>query len=104
METQDIKSQFEQILDDVKNISGLSEESATKVATVILQEAGKDRRTEILTLDKSRSASISRSSCQPATFKQKNALKRFGISFSDELTKSGASELIDKAIEQSNSR
>ena len=46
METTDIKSQFEEILEQVKHINGVSEESATKVATVILQEAGKDRRAE----------------------------------------------------------
>ena len=37
---------------------------------------------------------------EPATEKQKNALKKFGVEFSDDITKAEASELLDKKFEE----
>ena len=76
METQEIKNQFEKILAEVKEITGISDESATDVASLILKEAGKDRRTELLSISKLTSSESFNNGNQPATFKQKNALKR----------------------------
>ena len=39
--TQEIKTDFEQILSDVSGISGITSDSATQVAQVILQEFGR---------------------------------------------------------------
>ena len=41
MEPTEIKEQFEQNLDEVAQIGGVATESATQVATAIMQEAGK---------------------------------------------------------------
>lgn len=45
---EEIRSNFEQILNEVIRIQGLPVESATQVAAVILQESGKFERTEML--------------------------------------------------------
>jgi len=44
----EIKTVFEQILSEVARINGIPIESATQVATVILQESGKFERTEMM--------------------------------------------------------
>lgn len=44
---QEIKTEFEQVLGDVSKISGMTTESAVQVASLILQESGKDRRAEL---------------------------------------------------------
>ena len=111
MQTQDIKEQFIQILSELRNIQGLKDESAVQVAQVILVEVGKYRRTELLRDKKSSnngyyssSQSSENGSSQPATEKQKNALTRFGIDFSDDITKAEAYELLDKAFEKLDNR
>ena len=100
METEHIKQQFEQILEDVIKINGLTIESATQIAAVILQETGKYRRTEMLR--EARLLGTERNSNngnnEPATPRQKKALRNFGIKFSSNITKSEASRLIDRAI------
>ena len=48
METNEIKEQFEQILSDLREMEDLPSENAVQVAQVILTEAGKDRRAELL--------------------------------------------------------
>ena len=105
MKTIEIKEQFEQILRDLNTIEDFRPESAIQVAQVILQESGKDRRTELL-----RDARVSNNGfnssqnkangAQPATERQKNALMRFGIDFSDDITKSEAYEILEKAFEK----
>ncbi len=107
MQTQEIYQQFEEILSELRDIQGLPAESVVQVAQVILAEAGKDRRTELLRDKKSSnngyyssSQSSENGSSQPATEKQKNALTMFGIDFSDDITKSEAYELLNKAFEQ----
>ena len=44
------------------------------------------------------------SSSKAATEKQKNALRKFGIAFSDDITKSQASQMLDTAITESSNR
>lgn len=100
--TQEIKSNFEQILSDVIKIQGLPVESATQVATAILQESGKFERTEMLNSN-GRNGNNSNGN-GPATEKQKSALAKFGVKFEDSITKGEASYLIDKAITEARSR
>lgn len=100
METREIHEQFNQILDELKERNDLPIESIVQVAQVILQESGKDRRTELLRETKSNNneGSSDNSTDKPATIRQKNALMRFGIKFRNDITKSEASELLDKAF------
>ena len=101
METQEIKEQFKQTLEEVTKINGITTESAVQVATVILQESGKDRRAELLRetrLNNNGFNKNNKNGNQPATYKQKNALRNFGIKYSNNITKSEASRLIDEAI------
>jgi len=107
MKTIEIKEQFEQLLSDLKTIDGFTIDSAIQVAQTIVQESGKDRRTELLNREKSSnngycisSQSSENNGYQPATYRQKNALTKFGIQFSETITKSEASELLDKAFEK----
>ena len=111
MQTVEIKEQFEQILSDLKEIGDLPTESAVQVAQVILQESGKDRRAKLLSEARlsnngfnSSSQNSKANDVQPATYKQKNALNRFGIEYSDDISKSEASELLEKAFEQLNNQ
>ena len=46
--TQEIKTEFEQVLSEVSKINGMTAESAVQVATMILQESGKFQRTETM--------------------------------------------------------
>lgn len=109
METLELKEQFEQVLNELKGIDGLTSETAVQVAQVILHESGKDRRTELLRESKVDYKSYqcgqgSSKGSQPATLRQKNALTNFGIKFRDEITKADASELLDTAFEQLDKR
>ena len=96
METDQIKKEFQKILSQVSQIDGVPVESAVQVATVILRETGKYRRSKMLAESRLNSDS------EPATQKQKKALRSFGIDFRSGITKSEASELISEAIEKSN--
>ena len=103
METQTIKQQFEQILADVVKINGLSIEQATDVAKAILQEAGKYNRTEMLSHARQNgsyaaSNGSSGNGNELATEKQLKALKSFGVSFSEGITKAEASKLLEPHI------
>ena len=105
MQTQEIYQQFEEILSELRDIQGLPAESVVQVAQVILAEAGKDRRTELLREARMNNNNGSeRNGIQPATERQKNALTRFGIEYSDDITKSEAYELLEKAFEQLNNQ
>ena len=109
METAKIKEQFESILADVMKINGLSIEQATDVAKVILQEHGKFRRTEMLSQARQSNGNgysngNGSNGNQPATDKQKEALKKWRVSFADSITKDEASRLLDEAIEKKNAR
>ena len=111
MTIKEIHQQFEEILTELRDIEGLPEESVVKVAQVILQEAGKDRRAELANKSKSSnngyyssSQSSENGSNQSATEKQKNALMKFGIEYSEDITKAEASVLLYKAFEKLDSR
>ena len=99
---QDIKNEFEQILNEVKKISGISIDSAVLAATGILAELGKySRMQEIRSNGNDSNAVVSNGNGdQPATEKQKNALKKFGLKYRADITKKEASELLDKVISQ----
>ena len=99
MKTEEIQEQFNQILDELKARNDLPIESIVQVAQVILQESGKDRRVELLRDAKScnNKGSNDNNTDKSATIRQKNALLRFGIKFRNDITKSEASELLDKA-------
>jgi PBP1b-binding outer membrane lipoprotein LpoB len=98
---QEIKSNFEQILSDVSKISGMTAESAVQVTTMILQESGKFERTEMM--NGNRNGNSNSNGNVPATDKQKYALRKNGVSFSDNITKSEASVLLDKVMPKSGS-
>ena len=85
----------------MKDIEDLPSESVVQVAQIILQESGKDRRTELLSEARMNNNNGSeRNGIQPATERQKNALTRFGIEYNDDITKPEAYELLNKAFEQ----
>jgi hypothetical protein len=96
METDQVNQEFQGILSEVSQIDSVPVESAVQVATVILREVGKYRRSKMLT-----ECRLNNNSDQ-ATEKQKNALKNFGIEFRNGITKQVASDLISEAIENSN--
>lgn len=102
METQEIKEQFKQALEEVIKINGITTESAVNVATIILQESGKDRRAELYNKHRFNNNGFNRNSNQPATDKQKDALRKWRVEFSDDITKAEASALLDYAIEHAN--
>lgn len=89
---QEIKNEFEQILSEVIRINGISVESATQVATVILQESGKFQRTEILN-----SNGRNNSNGKPATQKQIKYLQDLGVLVEPGMTSREASGLIESS-------
>ena len=93
MNAQERKEEFKGIHEEVVKIDGLTTQETVEVSIAILQEAGKDRRTELLGTRFNNNGNDS----QSATYKQKNYLKRLGIKYTDTITKAEASELIDKA-------
>ena len=95
---QEIKADFEQILTEVIKINGISIESATQVATVILQESGKDRRSEIY----QSKFNGNNNSFQPATDRQKIAMENLEIKFNKNISKAEASKLIEEAVQKLN--
>ena len=111
MQLHEIHQQFEKILGDLRNIPGLPDESAVQVAQVILVEAGKYRRGELASKSKSSnngyyssSQSSENGSNQPATEKQINALNKFGVEYSDDITKADASKLLDSVFAKLDNR
>ncbi|MBU0477666.1 hypothetical protein KKC91_03765 [bacterium] len=98
MKTQEIKNEFEKILSDVIKLNGLSPESAVLSAQLILQEAGKDRRTEMIREAKSDNGNED----VTATFNQKKAMRNLKISFSEDIGKKEASTLIEQAVSKFN--
>ena len=107
METIEIKNQFKQILHELQDIDGLPADSVVQVAQVILQEFGKDRRAELISNEKSsnngnyyNNFSSEANENEPATDKQKKALRTFFIDFEEDITKAEASKLLDKKFEE----
>ena len=104
MKTAEIKEQFEGILADVMKIQGLPVEQATEVALTILRESGKYKRTEMLSQVRQSNGNSNGNGDKPATEKQKEALKKFRVSFSDNISKEEASKLLDEVIAKTNAR
>ena len=92
---QDIKTDFESAFAEVKSIQSLDADDKVMVAITILEQYGKYNRGEAMSTAK---ANGNGNQVMPATDKQKNALSNFGVKFSDTITKSEASDLLDKAI------
>jgi hypothetical protein len=100
---QEIKSEFEQILSEVRKITNISTDSAVIAATGILAELGKYSRMQEFRTNSNYTGNGNGNNTngnQPATDKQKNALKKFGLKFRDDITKQQASELLDRVIQQ----
>jgi len=97
MITDEIYDQFNHILSQLKEKNDLPIETSVQIAQVILQESGKDRRVDLLREAKSNNneANSNYNNNVPATLKQKNALLKFGVKFSNDITKSEASKLLD---------
>lgn len=96
---QEIKSDFEQVLSDVSKISGISVESATQVATVILQESGKFQRTQMMNGNSNgrNYSNGSNGGDKPITEKQKKFMQDLGITVTPNMTSREASKLIDQS-------
>lgn len=86
--TQEIKTEFEQVLSEVSKINGMTAESAVQVATMILQESGKFQRTETM-------RNGNNNGDKPATPKQIKFLQDLGILVEAGMTSRKASELIE---------
>ena len=95
---QEIKQDFEQIFAEVSGISGMTTDSATEIAKVILQESGKNSRTQAMNEKSNSNAKRAYNSNVPATEKQKYLMKLRGINFQADVSKSEASRLIDNAL------
>ncbi|MBI5872316.1 hypothetical protein HZB88_04505 [archaeon] len=96
---QEIKTDFEQVLSDLSKISGMTPESSIQVATIILQESGKDRRAEIYN---SKNNGFNRNynsnnNDKPITEKQKKFMQDLGITVTPNMTSREASRLIDQS-------
>lgn len=100
---QEIKNEFEQVFSEISSINGVSADSAIQVATVILQESGKNNRTQLMNASNNSNEKGSYSSNVPATEKQKYTLKKNGVSFPDNISKSEASKLLDSVLGKSGS-
>lgn len=94
MESKQIVNEFNEIFGNLKD--DLPDELAVQASTVILQELGKYNRVKTLT-----EVRLGNNG-EPATDKQKAALKKFGIEFRNGITKQEAYQLISEAIEESN--
>jgi hypothetical protein len=95
---EEIKSDFEEVLSDLSKIDGMTPESTVQVATVILQESGKDRRAEIYN---SKNNGFNRNynsngNDKPITEKQKKFMQDLGITVTPNMTSRQASELIEQ--------
>jgi len=97
----EIKIDFENVFAEVSAIQGLSASDKVQVAIAALQELGKYSRGEAMSTAK---ANGNGNQVMPATDKQKNALSKFGVKFSDTITKSEASDLLDKAITEAQNK
>jgi len=97
--TQEIKADFEKIFQEVSAIQSLSTTDKIQVAIAVLQELGKYNRGEAMS-----TARANGNNNEQATEKQKNALSKFGVKFSDNITKSEASDLLDKVITEAKNK
>jgi len=93
--TNEIISDFEQILSEVIKMDGVSDEvSAVQVSAVILQEYGKYNRFPNMK-NENNGGEIA-----TATFQQRKAMKNLKLSFPEDISKSEASKVIEVAVEK----
>jgi hypothetical protein len=92
---QEIKADFEKAITEVPVMQGLNTSDRVQIAIALLREYGKYSRGEAMSTGKNNGNG---NQVMPATDKQKNALSNFGVKFSDTITKSEASDLLDKTI------
>ncbi len=89
----EIRADFGSAFAEASTIPGLTITDNIEIAIALLREYGKYQRGEAMS-----TAKANGNSSQPATDKQKIALGKFGVKFSDNITKSEASEWLDKLI------
>ncbi len=99
--TQEIKADFEKAIAEIPQLQGLNTSDRVQIAIALLREYGKYNRGEAMSTAK---ANGNGNQVMPATDKQKNALSKFGVKFSDTITKSEASDLLDKAITEAQNK
>lgn len=98
---QEIKADLTMALEEIPVIQGLNTSDRVQMAIALLREYGKYNRGEAMSTAK---ANGNGNQVMPATDKQKNALSNFGVKFSDTITKSEASDLLDKAITEAQNK
>lgn len=107
METTQIREEFKQILADVMK-DGVSPDEAHSSARIILQEAGKDRRTALMNQSRQNGNGYQNGNgsngngIQLATWKQKKTLQNMGIRYDGNISKTQASRLLDEAFAKQN--
>jgi hypothetical protein len=95
----EIKADLAMALEEVPSNPGLNMSDRVQMAIALLHEYGKYNRGEAMSNGKTNGNGE-----VPATEKQKSALFKFGIKFSEDITKAEASAMLDKAIADSNGR
>ncbi|MFB6167006.1 MAG: hypothetical protein ABEJ62_01970 [Candidatus Nanohaloarchaea archaeon] len=77
---------------------GFESDTATELAEQVLEEIGKDRRTD--TIQQGREDLRDTEGPEPATERQKEYLDDLGVEYEEDITKEEASELIDEATQE----
>ncbi len=95
----EIKMDLSMALEEVPNTPGINTSDRVQMAIALLKEYGKYNRGEAMSNGKTNGNSEA-----PATERQKSALFKFGIKFSEDITKAEASTMLDKAIADSKER
>lgn len=95
----EIKTDLTMALEEIPIIQGLNTSDRVNMAIALLQEYGKYNRGEAMSNSRTNGNSEA-----PATEKQKSALYKFGIKFSEDITKAEASGLLEQAIADSKER
>ena len=91
------KQLFEDMLKEVLSIEGIDSDKAVNVASILVQEYGKNKRTEILREARSNGHSESSANSE-ATEKQLKFLKQLNVEVPEGTTKRQASEMIAEAV------
>ena len=86
-------------LEEIPVIQGLNTSDRVNMAIALLKEYGKYNRGEAMSNSKTNG-----NGKVPATEKQKTALFKFGVKFSEDITLAEASAMLDKAIADSKER
>ncbi|MDD5670238.1 MAG: hypothetical protein PHN49_01225 [Candidatus Omnitrophica bacterium] len=93
----EIKMDLAAALEEIPVTQGLNTSDRVQMAIALLSEYGKYNRGEAM------SNKANGTSQEPATEKQKFALEKNGVDFSENITKSEASALLDKVMPQAKS-